>query len=212
MGQSGGTRRGIGTQLKKIVLIPSITFLMLFVVISAGTLTQAVSLRAAATEGDAGSELARALTDLQSERRLHAEYAADPGAERETALAEGIERSDASLETVRSLREDFGGGEDPFTGALVGGFFESLEGVDELRSTGSGGSDDIDAVLSTYTSALREGVRLYSSLTHTLDDGTAAAEAAAATDLMWAQESFGHADALVSATLAGQELDRKSVV
>lgn len=208
MGQSGGTRRGIGTQLKKIVLIPSITFLMLFVVISAGTLTHAISLHAAVPEGDAGTELARALTDLQNERRLHAEYAAAPGADRRTALAEGIERSDTSLETVRSLRESLGGRDDPFDGALVGGFFEGLEGIEELRGTGSGGSDDADAVLSTYTSALHEGVRLYSSIAHTLDDGTAVAEAAATTDLMWAQESFGHADALVSAALAGQELTR----
>src|SRR5690625_991678 len=206
MGPSGGTRRGIGTQLKKIVLIPSITFLVLFVVISAGTLSQAVSLRGAATEGEAGAELARALTDLQNERRLHAAYAADPGADREAALVEGIEHSDASLEAVRSSREDLGGREAPFNGTLVGGFFEALEGIEELRS--AGGSDDIDAVLSAYTSALREGVRLYSGITRTLDDGTAAAEAAATTDLMWAQESFGHADALVSAALAGQELTR----
>lgn len=208
MGQSGGTRRGIGAQLKKIVLIPSITFLVLFAVISALTLTQAVSLRAAGTEGDAGAELAHALTDLQNERRLHAEYAAAPGSDREIALAEGIERSDASLEAVRSLREGLDGQDGPFDGALADGFFEALEGIEELRGTSSGGSDDLGAVMSTYTVALREGVRLYSGTARTPDDGAAAAEAAATTDLMWAQESFGHVDALISAALAGQELTR----
>ncbi|MBE3002216.1 nitrate- and nitrite sensing domain-containing protein [Nocardiopsis sp. HNM0947] len=208
MGQSGGTRRGIGTQLKKIVLIPSITFLVLFVVLSAGTLTQALSLRSASSEADAGVELARALTDLQDERRLHAEYAADPGADRGTALDEAAESTDRSLDTVRSLRESLGDQSDPVTGELTGGFFEALDEVEELRGTDLSTPGDADTVLNTYSSAIREGVRLYSSITRTLDDGPAAAEAAATTDLMWAQESFGHADALVSAVFAGQELTR----
>ncbi|WP_150243773.1 sensor histidine kinase [Nocardiopsis quinghaiensis] len=209
MGNTGGTGRGgIRAQINKIVLIPSITFLALFVVLSTATLAQAVSLRAAVGDGRAGIQLAEALSRLQEERRLNAEYLAAPGGAGREALAEAAERTDEALAPVRELRGNLGDQDDPATAPLAEDFFASLDAVVELRTDGLSDPGPADDAVTVYTTAVEQGVRLYASTARSLDNGPATAEAAATTDLMWAQESFSHADALISVVLAGDSLDR----
>ena len=208
MGQSGGAGRGIRAQINKIVLIPSITFLVLFVVLSTATLAQAVSLRAAVGEGRAGIQLAAALGLLQEERRLSAEYIAAPGARTRAALQQEAERTDEALDEVRGLRETIGDREDPATASLNTEFFDSLAGVQEMRADNLAAPGRADSTAAAYTAAIGQGIRLYAGTARALDNGPASSEASAATDLMWAQESFSHADAVVSAVIARGDLDR----
>ncbi|MEU0242495.1 nitrate- and nitrite sensing domain-containing protein [Nocardiopsis sp. NPDC006198] len=208
MGQSGGAGRGIRAQINKIVLIPSITFLVLFVVLSTATLAQAVSLRAAVGEGRAGIQLAAALGLLQEERRLTAEYIAAPGADTRAALVEEAELTDEALEGVRDLRDTLGDLDDPATESLTADFFDSLTRVQELRADTLAAPGRADSTVGAYTGAIEQGIRLYAGTARALDNGPASSEASAATDLMWAQESFSHADALVSAVIARGDLDR----
>ncbi|WP_160051762.1 ATP-binding protein [Nocardiopsis sp. FR26] len=210
MGNPGGTGRGgIRAQVNRIVLIPSITFLALFVVLSTATLAQAVSLRAAVDDGRAGIRLANALTLLQEERRLNAEYLAAPDRRAREDLTAAAERTDRALEPVRELRETLGERDDPATASLTEDFFSSLAGVEDLREDSlAAPGPEPDTAITVYTTAIEQGIRLYSGTARSLDDGLASAEAAAATDLMWAQESFSHADAVIGAVLARNTLDR----
>ena len=208
MRQPGGTRRGIRAQLNQIVLIPSITFLVLFVVISAATLAQAVSLRAALSEGRAGIELAELLTLLQEERRVGAAYLAAPSDDRRDALAEAGTSTDLAVADLRSLADDLGDQDDAATAPLADDFLGSLRTVEELRADNLSAPGDADATLLAYTTAIHQGIRLYAGTARALDDGTASAEASATTDLMWAQESFSHADAVVASVLARNSLSR----
>ncbi|MFD6952281.1 histidine kinase [Nocardiopsis sp. TSRI0078] len=209
MGNTGGTGRGgIRAQINKIVLIPSITFLALFVVLSTATLAQAVSLRAAVGDGRAGIQLAEALIRLQEERRLSAEYLAAPGEDGREALAEAAERTDGALASVRDLHDDLGDQDDPATGPLTEDFLASLGAVEELRTDNLSDPGPAEDAVTVYSTAIEQGILLYASTARSLDNGPATAEAAATTDLMWAQESFSHADALISVVLAGNALDR----
>ncbi|WP_433700510.1 nitrate- and nitrite sensing domain-containing protein [Nocardiopsis sp. CA-288880] len=208
MGQSGGAGRGIRAQINKIVLIPSITFLVLFVVLSTATLAQAVSLRAAVGEGRAGIQLAAALGLLQQERRLTAEYIAAPGADTRAALVEEAELTDEALEGVRDLRDTLGDLDDPATESLTADFFDSLTRVQDLRADTLAAPGRAESTVGAYTGAIEQGIRLYAGTARALDNGPASSEASAATDLMWAQESFSHADALVSSVIARGDLDR----
>ncbi|PDP86412.1 histidine kinase [Glycomyces fuscus] len=209
MGNKGGTgRSAIRAQINKIVLIPSITFLALFVVLSTAVLAQAVSLRSSVGDGRAGIQLAAALTLLQEERRLSAEYLAAPAEEGRAALAEAASRTDEALAPVHDLRSTIGDPDDPVTAPLTEDFFASLSAVVELRAQNLAEPGPPQDALTVYTTAIGQGIRLYAGTARSLDNGPATAEAAAATDLMWAQESFSHADALIGAVVAEDSLDR----
>lgn len=209
MGNTGGTgRSAIRAQINRIVLIPSITFLALFVVLSTATLVQAVSLRSSVGDGRAGIRLAAALTLLQEERRLSAAYLADPAEDGRAALSDAASRTDEALAPVHDLRGTIGDRDDPDTEPLSEDFFTSLTEVTELRARNLAEPGPAEDALTVYTTAIGQGIRLYAGTARSLDSGPAAAEAAAVTDLMWAQESFSHADALIAAVLAEDSLDR----
>ncbi|MDE3724329.1 nitrate- and nitrite sensing domain-containing protein [Nocardiopsis sp. N85] len=208
MGKPGGRRRGIRAQLNKMVLIPSITFLALFVLLSMATLAQAVSLRSAVTEGRAGVQLVTALTRLQEERRLGAAYLAAPDASSRQALVDHAHVTDEAVDIVRDLRGSLGDRDDPATVALTDDFLASLDAAAGARTSALTDPGSADAVLDDYTTAIHQGIRLYSGTARAIDDGRAAAAAAATADLLWAQEAFSHADALVGVVAARGELTR----
>lgn len=214
MGQSEGARRSIRAQMSRIVLIPTATFLVLFTVLSAIIFAQAISLRTSVDGGKAGLELGRALADLQHERRLSAEYLTAPEGHGRTALVEAMERTDTSVETVRTLRDSLGDSDNSTENALSADFFDALDTLQDLRENSTDPPSDPQESLTAYTDAIHLGIRLYSDTTHTLDDGPATAEAAATTDLLWAREGFSHADALISSALLGDTLaqDRQSQI
>ncbi|MFW6640518.1 nitrate- and nitrite sensing domain-containing protein [Nocardiopsis algeriensis] len=212
MGKPGGRRRGIKAQLNRIVLIPSITFLALFAVLSTATLVEALSLRASVGHGRAGMQLAAVLTGLQEERRLSAEYLAAPGPETHAALVEAGQATEEEVETLAGLRDRLGDLDDPASRALTGNFFTSLEEVGRMRGDNLASPGLPDAAMEAYTDAIGQGIGIYAGTARSLDDGFAAAEAAAATDLMWAQESFSHADALISSVQVRDGLTRADQV
>ncbi|MFE1078861.1 nitrate- and nitrite sensing domain-containing protein [Nocardiopsis alba] len=205
MGQSGGAGSGIRTQLSRIVLIPSITFLALFVMLSSATLAQAVSLRSSVTDGRAATEITTALTALQLERRLSAEYLTAPGEETRRALMESVEETDLALTDVRAVRSTL----EAIPDTREGGFLEAVDTVETVRSANLERPGDLGETLDAYTEAIRIGARLYEGSVRGLDDGPAGVEAAATGDLLWAQEGFAHADAVISGVLSENSLDRE---
>ena len=211
MGQSGGAGRGIRTQLNRIVLIPSITFLVLFVMLSAGTLAQAISLRSSVSEGRAGAEVTAVLSALQQERRLSAEYIADPSEDLRRGLVEAVEETATALDRMREVRPTLEGDTaDPVS--QVTSFLEDVAAVEEVRAANLTDAGDLRTTLDVYTEATRSGIRLYEHTVRGLDDSSAAIEATTTGDLLWIHEGFGHADALVSAVTAAGEMARRDQV
>ncbi|MBR8741898.1 nitrate- and nitrite sensing domain-containing protein, partial [Nocardiopsis sp. MG754419] len=201
MGQSAGTGPGIRAQLNRIVLIPSITFLALFVVLSSTTLAQAISLRSSVGDGRAAAELTTALTALQHERRVVAEYLARPDDDRRGALTTAAEETDTALTGLRAVWDTLAADPaDPDPRARA--FQESLAAVEEARAGDLADVEDAQVVMGLYTEAVRQGVRLYEHTVRELDDGGASVEATTTGDLLWAQEGFAHADAVISGVLA----------
>src|SRR5690606_17011113 len=95
MREPDGARRGIRAQLNRIVLIPGATFLVLFAMLAAVTLTQAASRYLDYRGGREGVYLVQALTELQAERRLAAEQIADPSDGALSGLRTQAEATDA---------------------------------------------------------------------------------------------------------------------
>ncbi|PWV46395.1 signal transduction histidine kinase [Nocardiopsis sp. L17-MgMaSL7] len=206
-GPKTGNGPGIRTQLNRIVLIPSVTFLALFILLSTATLAQAVSLHHSVTDGRAGADLAGALTALQDERRLGVEFVTDPGGDSRQALVDAARTTDEALAQLRQVRDTLEGGRgEPEPLALA--FFGSLEDVQALRTDNLADPGAVTDVLDTYTGAIEQGIRLYSATVQGLDDGLVSDAASEADNLLWSQESFGHVDALITAVQAENDLTR----
>ena len=209
MGRSGGAKRGIRTQLNRIVLIPSITFLVLFVVLSTATLAQAISLRSSVSDGRAATEITTVLTALQQERRLSADHLAEPSQQTRRDLAVAAERTATALDELREVRSTLEGGANA---SNVASFLETIAAVEATRAANLTEPGDLQATMEVYTEAVRSGIGLYEHTVRGLDDGPASVEATTTGDLLWAHEGFSHADALISGLLAADEMDRRDQI
>ncbi len=196
MSGPGGTGRGIRTQLNKIVLIPAITFLVLFAVLSTATVTQALALRAAALQSEEGIRLYAALVELQRERVLAAEYLGAPSPEGLGALREQQTATDEALTAVDLAEEDLD--EADLRSALDER--EALrEDVADLRVSRTESHR-------RYSAVIAAGIDHYAEHTRQFGDGTAVAAGGVLVQAMRAQETFAQADALLAGARAAGEL------
>ncbi|MFC7331295.1 nitrate- and nitrite sensing domain-containing protein [Marinactinospora rubrisoli] len=186
------------------MLIPSITFLLLFLSLSGATLAQAFSLRAATAEGESGVLLFHAMVELQQERRLAAEYLAAPSDRRQQAFQEQVSASDEAIRAMGTREEQpgYGGAEAEQADAL----FALLDERPVLREEVTGRGIGDDEAIERYSDLVERGHRLYDARGRNLQDGPAVAAAATAADLMHTQELLARSDALLSAGIAAGEL------
>ncbi|WP_084469094.1 sensor histidine kinase [Nocardiopsis trehalosi] len=202
MGQASGADRGIRAQLNRIVLIPSITFVVLFAVLSGATLLRAASLHVATGDGRSGLHLYHALVEIQSERRLAAVYA---GAPTDTALRALRDQTTATDEAVRGIderSEGLRGRGDPDVAEIATAFFTEVGRRGEIRAQAMAEELSADEVITSYTAITDRGVALYDAMTRRLDHGASAAAGADVVNLMRAHERFSRADALLSTAVA----------
>ncbi|MDA2808722.1 sensor histidine kinase [Nocardiopsis suaedae] len=198
MGQSGGAERGIRAQLNRIVLIPSVTFLALFAVLSGVTLTQAVSLRLASRDAREAVHLQQVLTELQRERRLAAEHLADPGQGSLEAFRDQTAATDGAVERMADSGDRLRGSRDTAVADRASSFHASLARRGELRDRITAGDIGAPIAAADYGTAVERGVRVFDAVGRTAADGPSAAAAADTVALMRAQERFSRADALLS--------------
>ncbi|WP_017625732.1 sensor histidine kinase [Nocardiopsis chromatogenes] len=198
MGQSGGAERGIRAQLNRIVLIPSVTFLALFVVLSGVTLTQAVSLRLASRDAREAVHLQQVLTELQRERRLAAEHLADPGRGSLEAFHDQTAATDDAVERMGEAGDRLRGSRDSAVADRASSFHASLARRGGLRDEIAAGDIGAPIAAADYGTAVERGVRVFDAVGRTAADGPSAAAAADTVALMRAQERFSRADALLS--------------
>ncbi|MDA2814651.1 nitrate- and nitrite sensing domain-containing protein [Nocardiopsis sp. RSe5-2] len=198
MGQSGGAERGIKAQLNRIVLIPSVTFLALFAVLSGVTLTQAVSLRLSSRDAREAVHLQQVLTELQRERRLAAELLADPDQSSLEAFRDQTAATDGAVERMAEAGDRLRGSRDTAVADRSSSFHASLARRGELRDQITAGDIGAPIAAADYGTAVERGVRVFDAVGRTAADGPSAAAAADTVALMRAQERFSRADALLS--------------
>ncbi|CAM3822890.1 nitrate- and nitrite sensing domain-containing protein [Nocardiopsis rhodophaea] len=206
MGQPGGADRSIKAQLNRIVLIPSITFLVLFALLSTAMLMQAVSLRLATGDGRTGAYLYYAVAELQKERRLAAEHLAAPSDQSLNELQNQITATDEAVRRVDDRKEGLRGRGDPEVAKVASGFFTAIGRRGELRGHVIAEELNTEQSVAEYSAIVDRGIRLYDASGRLLDDGASAAASADVVDLMRAQDLFSKADAELSAALAADRL------
>ncbi|MFD0775177.1 nitrate- and nitrite sensing domain-containing protein, partial [Streptomonospora algeriensis] len=206
MSEQGGSDRGIRAQLNRIVLIPGITFLALFAVLSTASLTQAISLRIATGDGRTGVHLYHSVVELQRERRLATEHAADPSQESADALRRQTGVTDDALQELDSRASGLSGHGDAGTARIADRYLTRVDRRTDVRNAVMAGKTAPQAALDAYDSMIARGILLYDSIAHNLDDGPSASAGADAVGLIRAQESFTRGDALLSGALAAGSL------
>ncbi|WP_270074798.1 sensor histidine kinase [Streptomonospora mangrovi] len=206
MGRQGGSERSIRAQLNRIVLIPGITFLVLFAVLSAVLLTQAITLRIATGDGRADIHLYASFVELQRERRLAAVHAADGTAQSLADLRRQTEVTDDAVSEVAARADQLAGRGDPGIARAADAYFAELRQRSEIRGRVSAGDMGPNAASTAYTDIVGDGLRLYELRARRLDDGASATAAADAVRLMRAQEQFARGDTLLSAAVAAGSL------
>ncbi|MEY9210981.1 sensor histidine kinase [Thermobifida halotolerans] len=196
MTEPDGTDRGIRAQLNKIVLIPAVTFLVLFVVLSAATVAQALTLRTAAATSEEGAQLYSALVELQRERGLAAEHLGAPSAESLGALRAQQAAVDEALAEVELDDED----------AFEVDLRSTLAERGPLREDVAAGRIDRTDSHRRYSAIIVAGIDHYAAHSRQFGDGAAVAVGGVLVQTMRAQETFAQADAVLAGARAAGEL------
>ncbi|MFC4562639.1 nitrate- and nitrite sensing domain-containing protein [Nocardiopsis mangrovi] len=206
MGRAGGADRGIRAQLNRIVLIPSITFLVLFGALSAGTLMQAASLHTATDDGRSGVHLYHSIVELQEERRLAVAFVNAPSEEAMRALRDQVTATDEAVREVDSRSEGLRGRGDPAVAEIAAAYFTGVGRRGEVRVQVMAEEATTDEVMRSYTAITEQAVQLYDATARRLDDGPSTAAGSDVVNLMRAQDLFSQADAVLSGAAAADAL------
>ncbi|GAA4918634.1 sensor histidine kinase [Streptomonospora salina] len=202
-------RPTIRRQLTRMVLIPSISFLVLWAVMAAAETRQAGSLLLSVTQGRDGIHaFGRLADDLRAERRLtqiHLGSPDDPQVRR--ALKTQREQTDASAERAHGFASEFGPGPqgDPLPGTRA--FAPGSDRLTGLRATVDGSAADRKATLNAYNELVEETSEAAGVLLRPLEQGASLTEAAQARRLSTAHEQFSRSDALLAGAIAAGGMD-----
>jgi hypothetical protein len=197
----GPTIRG---QLTGIVLIPSISFLVLWTTMAAAGTWQAARVLPDLADGRASIAAVERLTaELRAERRLGLRHLGDPGDGRLHAdLVEQYGRTDTALDRAadRATVPGPGAGTDADRGhdALT----EGAERLADLRADVDSAGIDRDTALTRYSTLVEDTEAHTWALLGSLQTEGVVAEVAAARELMAAREEFSRSDALLGGAIA----------
>ncbi|GAA3765413.1 hypothetical protein HDA32_001690 [Spinactinospora alkalitolerans] len=208
-----GTTRGrtakstIRRQLTRIVLIPSISFLLLWAIMTAAGSAHAVGLTLSVLNGrDGVAGFGAIAVELREERRLTQVYLGDPTA-----------RATAELERQRTRTDDaFAARYEQASRLLTRGgdatrdatrdFFDDWKSLGGLRSEVDDRSLDRASALHRYSEFVA-GIHLISdAIVVELADHEGLSQGALALDLMRARDEYSQADALLAGVIAEGEM------
>lgn len=206
-------RRTIRGQLTRIVLIPSVCFLLLWTAATAAGAVQAASMAAAVGDGRAGTAAFTRLAEALREERLATMVRlGDPGdASAEEPLQRARAGTDRALEGAEPHAEALRSGADRNilrSAARFDGRGEGApEDLDELR----GGVDDDSltraTALEAYDALLEDLRTLDSALLDAAADGAEGAAAGLADALAGVREEYSRAEALLAGAIAAGGMD-----
>ncbi|GAB3500446.1 sensor histidine kinase [Nocardiopsis coralliicola] len=177
-------------QLTRMVLIPSVSFLVLWTLMTAAGTVQAVAIARAVADGRSGTAAyAEVLAALREERRLSQIILGAPGGS--GPAAEYAEQRDATDRALAAAPNDGAG--------------PAARTLQDLR--GEVGEDGMrSSVLEGYSAVIADIAEDRDALLDAARDGADAAQAAAARDLGSAAEEFSHAEALLAGAIAADAL------
>ncbi|TDQ45418.1 sensor histidine kinase [Actinorugispora endophytica] len=200
-------KSAIRGQLTRMVLIPSISFLLLWAVLTAAGTIGALRLTSSVQHGRAGiAAFDRLAADLRDERELTQVFLGSGSETARDELLEGRERTDDTFAEERErTRALLGSGGDELT-ERAREFFETWRALPDLREKVDGGEVGRETALREYTALLSGILLVDDAVIVQLHGDTPRADGFTALELMRAQERFAQADALLSGALAAEAM------
>ncbi|MDA2808727.1 sensor histidine kinase [Nocardiopsis suaedae] len=206
-------RRTIRGQLTRIVLIPSVCFLLLWTAATAAGAVQAASMAAAVGDGRAGTAAFTRLAEaLRQERLATMVRLGDPGGDAADApLERARSGTDRALERAEPHAEELRSGADRDVLRSAARFDGRGEGapedVEELRGGVDGGSVTRATALEAYDALLDDLRTLDSALLDAAADGADGSAAGLAETLVGVREEYSRAEALLAGAIAAEGMD-----
>ncbi|WP_052745729.1 sensor histidine kinase [Allosalinactinospora lopnorensis] len=191
-----------------MVLIPSVSFLVLWAIMTATGTFQAGTLMLSVVNGrDSVAVFDSIAAELREERRLTQLYLGDPDAEGVRGeLEEQRESTDDSLGTARERASTLRSSDDDEVRSKARAFLENGGKLDGLRAEVGEGETDRDSSLFGYTTLIEDITLLTSSLLRGLDHGASLSESVLARELLGAREEYSRAEALLAGAIAADGL------
>ncbi|MFJ9556380.1 nitrate- and nitrite sensing domain-containing protein [Nocardiopsis sp. NPDC101807] len=199
-------------QLTRIVLIPSLCFLALWLVVAAVGTVQAVQLMGAVHQAREGTAVfSRAAEELRLERRLSLVYQgrfenSGPDEEASAALDEQREATDAALSSAVELAERLRGTRDDEVRRSASAVTESPEALAGIRTRIDEHAAVREETLLRFGELLDVTTDATTALVHTTDGGANLTDAVLTTELLGARAESATADALLAGNIARGEM------
>ncbi|MEY9210986.1 sensor histidine kinase [Thermobifida halotolerans] len=195
-------RSAIRGQLTRMVLIPSVSFLLLWALLTAAGTTGALRLTSSVQQGKAGlAALDLIAAELRTERELTQVFLGAGSAAAQDALLDGRERTDATFARERERVEALLDSDDTGLTERARAFFDAWGGLPDLRKKVDNGETDREAALQDYT-ALLSAVLLVNDAVVARLHGDSRPDGFTVLELMRAQDRYTQADALLSGAMA----------
>ncbi|MFE3461276.1 nitrate- and nitrite sensing domain-containing protein [Nocardiopsis aegyptia] len=199
-------------QLTRIVLIPSLCFLALWLVVAAVGTVRAVQLMGDVGRAAEGTEVfSRAATELRSERRdtlVHMGRSENEhtGEQAATDLREQRESTDAALAEAEALARRLRGAQDDEVDRSAAAVAAAPEALAETRDLVDDLAIDRDEALLRYGDLIGGTRSAITALVHTTDGGENLTDAVLTRELMGAHADYATADALLAGVIASGEM------
>ncbi|WP_083926884.1 nitrate- and nitrite sensing domain-containing protein [Nocardiopsis valliformis] len=206
MRRTHASTRTIRGQLNRIVLIPSLCFLALWLIVATLGTVQAAQLMGAVSQAKEGTEvLSQAATELRAERRLSMVHLGVQDGAGESnfhgELEEQRQSTDEALTEAVTLAERLQNGRDDEVirnAALVTGTPDILT---PLRSAVDARTANREETLVSYGGLLSTLTDTATALLHTTDGGENLTDAVLTRELLGAREDYATADALLAGVI-----------
>jgi signal transduction histidine kinase len=199
-------------QLTRIVLIPSLCFLALWLVVAAVGTVEAVGLMGDVRRAAEGTEvLSRAAAELRAERRatlvhLGRSESEDTGDQIGPQLAERRESTDAALGAAVDLAERLRHSQDEEVGRSAADVAAGPEALAQTRDLVDDGAIEREEALLRYGDMIGATQSAVTALVHATEGGENLTDAVLTRELMVAHADYDTADALLAGVIAGGEM------
>ncbi|WP_047871865.1 nitrate- and nitrite sensing domain-containing protein [Nocardiopsis sp. RV163] len=203
----------IRRQLTRIVLIPSLCFLALWLVVAAIGTIRAVQFMGAVVQAREGIQVfSTAAEEVKAERRLSLVHlgrfestgARDVGAA--TALDEQREHTDTAMAEAVAFAERLRGTRDDEVERSATDLVDSAGILDEVRADVDAHGAGQEETILRYGEALAGTTGAITALVHTTDGGENLTDAVLTSELMSASFAYSTADALLAGAIARGEM------
>ncbi|MFL1428477.1 MULTISPECIES: sensor histidine kinase [unclassified Nocardiopsis] len=193
-------------QLNRIVLVPSLCFLALWLIVAAVGTVQAVRLMGAVAQAREGTEVfSAAVLELRAERRLGLVHLGrlEAGDTVDTdALREQRDRTDTAVAAAVGLAGQLEATRDDEVHRSAEAFIEAADTLPALRTALDDGSAVQEQILVGYARVLDDATAVTTALVHTTDGGENLTDAVLTSELLGAADEYSTADALLAGVAA----------